>query len=115
MHNLNHHDIHEIITQISQSLNCPECKARILPHNIKITDVVDDECYFDVDCHRCKAEITLSAHIEKTPNEAAMTYNHSSQLMHDNHVAKGITEFDVIAIKEELNNFCGSFIETFSR
>ena len=34
---MNHHDIHEIIEQISQTLDCPQCKTRILPNNIVIT------------------------------------------------------------------------------
>lgn len=114
MKNLNHHDIHEIISQISQSLTCPECSARILPHNIRITDIVNDECYFDVDCHRCEAEMTLSAHVEKTPNEAAMTYNQSSQILHDSYATESIDVTDVQAIRDELKHFCGSFIETFA-
>jgi len=115
MKNLNHHDIHEIFTQISQSLNCVECGANILPHNIKITDILDDECIFDVDCQKCRTEMSLSAHIEKNPNQSAMTYNQSSQIMHDNIVDEGVAECEVQEMREELKNFCGSFIETFMR
>ena len=43
MKNLSHHDIHEIFSQISSSLDCPECKTQIMPHNIKILDIVNDE------------------------------------------------------------------------
>ncbi|MBU0578132.1 hypothetical protein KJ742_06855 [Patescibacteria group bacterium] len=113
MKNLNHHDIHEIFSQISNSLACPECDSQILPHQIKINDIVDNECLFDVKCHRCKSEMTLSAHIEKNINDIAKTYNKSSQIMHDNIVEEGISKYDVKAIREELKNFCGSFIETF--
>ena len=112
---MNHHDIHEIIAQIAQSLDCPECKSRILPHNIVITDIVGDDCMFDVVCERCLTEMTLSAHIEKTTAEEAMTHNQSSQIIHDNLVDEGVTAQEVIMIKEELANFCGSFIETFCR
>ncbi len=115
MQKLNHHDIHEIFSQISQSLNCVECKTSILPHNIKITDIVDSECQFDVNCHRCECEMNLSAHIEKTPNKAAMAYNKSSQIMHDSVVEEGVSELEVVAIKNELQTFSGSFIEAFSR
>jgi hypothetical protein len=113
--NLNHHDIHEIYSQISQNLNCVECDNAILPQNISITDIQDSECIFDVNCHRCDTEMTLSAQIEKTPNAAARTYNRSSQIMHDNIVEEGISELEVRQIKEELKNFCGSFVETFCR
>lgn len=112
---MNQHDIHEIISQISQTLDCPECKSKILPHNICITDIVEQDCMFDVCCHRCKTEMTLSAHIEKTTAEAAMTHNQSSHIMHNNHVDQGITAEEVKQIKVELDNFCGSFIETFCR
>ncbi|MBN1258537.1 hypothetical protein JXA05_02150 [Candidatus Peregrinibacteria bacterium] len=115
MEHLNHHEIHDIITQISQSLNCPKCHAKILPHDIKITDISGDECFFDVNCHRCDTEMTLSAHIEKTPNDVAQTYNKSSQILHDNWVEEEISERDVWAIRQELNHFCGSFIEAFTR
>jgi len=115
MEHLNHHEIHDIITQISQSLNCPKCRAKILPHDIKITEIMDQECYFDVNCHRCDTEMTLSAHIEKTPNDVAQTYNKSSQILHDNWVEEEISERDVWEIRTELKNFCGSFIETFAR
>lgn len=115
MKNLNHHDIHEIYSQISQSLNCVECKAAILPHNIQITDIVDSECMFDVTCERCKSEMTLSAHVEKNPNQTAKTYNKSSQIAHDGVVESAVTSIDVNMIKEELSRFCGSFIETFAR
>lgn len=115
MKNLNHHDIHEIYSQISQSLNCVECEAAILPHNIQITDIVNNECMFDVCCSRCGSEMTLSAHVEKNPNQAAMTYNKSSQIVHDGIVEEVISSIDVRRIKEELHNFCGSFIETFAR
>ncbi len=115
MKNLNHHDIHEIYSQISQSLNCIECDTPILPHNIQITDIVDNECLFDVCCSKCLAEMTLSAHIEKNPNNVAKTYNKSSQIMHDNIVEEGISDWDVLAIKNELSCFNGSFIETFAR
>ena len=115
MKDLSHHDIHEIYSQISQSLNCTECDAAILPQNIQITDMIDNECMFDVTCSRCSSEMTLSAHVEKNPNQAAMTYNKSSQIMHDSIVEGPVTEVDVVLIKEELKNFCGSFIEAFSR
>jgi len=113
MNNLNHHDIHEIYSQISNSLSCPECDSQILPHNIKINDIVDNECLFDVNCHKCSSEMTLSAHIEKNVNDIAKTYNKSSQIMHDNIVEEGISKYDVRAIREELKSFCGSFVETF--
>jgi uncharacterized CHY-type Zn-finger protein len=115
MKDLSHHDIHEIYSQISQSLNCVECNAAILPHNIEITDMVDNECMFDVTCGRCKAEMTLSAHVEKNPNQAAMTYNKSSQIMHDSIVDEAVSEVDVALIREELKNFCGSFTEAFAQ
>ena len=114
MKNLNHHDIHEIYSQISQSLNCVECEAAILPHNIQITDIIDNECLFDVNCNKCESEMTLSAQVEKNPNVAAMTYNKSSQIVHDNIVEESVSPVDVKRIKEELKDFCGSFIETFS-
>ncbi len=115
MKNLNHHDIHEIYSQISQSLNCVECEAAILPHNIQITDIVDSECLFDVNCNKCDSEMTLSAQVEKNPNVAAMTYNKSSQIVHDSIVEESVSPLDVKTIKKELKDFCGSFIETFSR
>jgi protein-arginine kinase activator protein McsA len=112
---MNQHDIHEIISQISQSLDCPECKARILPNNIEITDIIGDDCMFDVVCDRCNTEMTLSAHIEKTTAEEAMTHNMSSQIMHDNIVDHPVSMEEVRMMKKELANFCGSFIETFCR
>jgi hypothetical protein len=112
---MNQHDIHEIISQISQTLDCPECKAKILPNNIQITDIVGDDCMFDVLCTRCKTEMTLSAHIEKTTAEEAMTHNRSSQIVHDNVVDEGITYREVEMMRRELANFNGSFIETFCR
>ncbi len=115
MKNLNHHDIHEIYSQISQSLSCVECKSAILPHNIQITDVVDNECMFDVNCNRCNSEMTLSAHVEKNLNQAAKTYNKSSQIVHDNIVEEAVSDLDVHLIKEELRNFSGSFIQAFAR
>ncbi len=115
MKNLSHHDIHEIYSQISQSLNCVECNASILPQNIKITDIVDEECLFDVHCDRCHSEMTLSAQVKKNPNQTAMTYNKSSQILHDGIVESSITAVDVHLIKDALNNFCGSFIDTFAR
>ena len=115
-HHLSHHDIHEIYSQISQSnLNCVECKASILPHNIQITDIVDGECLFDVYCERCNSAMTLSAQVEKTPNQAAMTYNKSSQIVHDGVVDSAVSSIDVHLIKDELRHFCGSFVETFAR
>ena len=112
---MNQHDIHEIISQISQSLDCPECNTKILPHNIEITDIVGSDCMFDVVCDRCKTEMTLSAHIEKTTAEESMTHNSSSQIVHDNLVDEGVTAEEVQLMKEELKNFSGSFIETFCR
>ncbi len=111
---MSHHDIHEIISQISQTLDCPQCKTRILPHNIAITDIVDQDCMFDVACHKCEAEMTLSAHIEKNLTEEARRFNRSSQIIHDNYIEESINENDVRAIREELKNFCGSFMETFA-
>ena len=115
MRDLNHHDIHEIYSQISQSLNCVECSAAILPQNIQITDMVDNECMFDVSCNRCAAEMTLSAHVEKNSNQAAMSYNKSSQIFHDSLVEEPVSSLDIRMVREELSNFCGSFIEAFSR
>jgi hypothetical protein len=113
--NLNHHDIHEIFTQISHSLACPKCKAQVLPHNIKITNMMEGECFFDIDCHKCKSEISLSAHIEKNTNDFARTYNQSSKIVHDNIVEEGVSEWDIKAIQNELQHFGGSFIEAFAR
>ncbi len=110
---MSHHDIHEIITQISQTMTCPRCKSRILPHNIVITEIVNDDCYFDVACKRCHAEMTLSAHIEKTLSDEAMTFNRSSQILHDQVVQEGISAEEVEAMRRALKNFCGSFDEAF--
>jgi hypothetical protein len=110
---MNHHDIHEIIEQISQTLDCPQCKTRILPNNIVITDIVGSDCTFDVRCMRCEAEMTLSAHIEKTTADVAQTHNRSSQMIHDSAVDEPISAQDVLNMKYELAHFCGSFIETF--
>lgn len=115
MENINHQDIHEIISQISHSLNCPNCKAKILPHHIKITDMMENQCLFDVKCQKCKTEMSLSANIEKTNTGNSQTYNQSSQIMHNNYIEEGITNADVIDIKKELRNFNGSFIETFAK
>lgn len=110
---MSHHDIHEIISQISQTLDCPQCKTRILPHNIAISQIVDHDCMFDVACHKCKAEMSLSAHIEKNLTDDAKTFNRSSQIMHDGIIEEGISEKDVLAIREEMKYFCGSFVEAF--
>lgn len=112
---MSHHDIHEIISQISQSLDCPECQSRILPQDIVITDIVGSDCMFDVTCQRCKTEMTLSAHIEKSTAEEAMTHNTSSQIIHDNLIDTPVTAEEVELIKQELANFNGSFIDTFCR
>jgi hypothetical protein len=112
---MSHNDIHEIISQISQSLDCPQCRTRILPHNIAITDIMGADCMFDVACHNCEAEMTLSAHIEKNLTDDAKVYNRSSQIMHDNMIEKEVSKEDVLAIRKEMKNFCGSFIEAFCR
>jgi len=57
--------------------------------------------------------MTLSAHIEKNINDFAKTYNKSSQIIHDNVVEESVSKWDVKTIKEELKNFCGSFVEIF--
>ena len=112
---MNHHDIHEIIEQISQTLDCPQCRTRILPHNIAITDIVGADCTFDVRCQRCETEMTLSAHIEKTTVDEARTHNRSSQYLHDTTVDEPITAEEVEMMRNELKHFCGSFVETFCR
>lgn len=110
---MSQHDIHEIISQISQTLDCPECKSKVLPHNITITEIIDQDCMFDVCCHKCKTEMTLSAHIEKTAAEKVMHQTHSEPVFNENETPVSLR--DVEAIKKELNSFCGSFIETFCR
>jgi hypothetical protein len=112
---MSHHDIHAIISQIAQSLDCPQCKHRVLPQNIVITQIQDQDCLFDVTCDRCKVEMSLSAHIEKSMQEEARTYNRSSQIMHDQSIDSPISQIEVDLIRDELANFSGSFIETFSR
>lgn len=112
---MSHHDIHEIISQIAQTLDCPQCKARILPHNISITEVMGQDCLFDVACHKCEAEMTLSAHIEKNLTDDAKTFNRSSQIMHDGFTEEGVSLEEVRAIQHEMKNFGGSFIEAFCR
>lgn len=77
--------------------------------------MVNNECMFDVNCHRCSSEMTLSAQVEKNVNQSAMTYNKSSQIMHDNIVDESVSAIDVDLIQKELKHFCGSFIETFAR
>lgn len=110
---MSQHDIHEIISQISQTLECPECKAKILPHCINITDIVGQDCLFDVCCHKCRTEMTLSAHVEKTGAQKQMHQSYQSAPKREVEVPVSIK--DVSDIKHELNNFCGSFIEAFCR
>jgi hypothetical protein len=112
---MTHHDIHDIIEQISQTLDCPHCRTRVLPQNIVITDITGPDCTFDVKCQRCETEMTLSAHIEKTTVDDARSHNRSSQLAHDQVVDQPISAEDVEQIRLELKHFCGSFIETFCR
>jgi len=78
-------------------------------------DILDNECMFEVKCHKCNAEMTLSANIEKNINDSAKTYNKSSQIIHDNIVDESVSEVDVKLIRDEMKNFCGSFIEAFCR
>ena len=115
MDKFTHHDIHEIYSQITQSLNCVDCKAGILPHNIRINNIAGNECHFDVNCHRCDSEMSLSAQVDKAPNKKAMTYNKSSQMLHDSWVDESVNELDVLAIKNELKHFGGSFAQRFAQ
>jgi hypothetical protein len=112
---MTHYDIHEIIEQIAHTLDCPQCRTRILPHNIVITGIMGSDCTFDAKCERCETEMTLSAHIEKTTVDEARTHNRSSQIMHDGFAEEPINIEDVQQMRVELKNFCGSFIETFCR
>lgn len=115
MEKFTHHDIHEIYSQITQSLNCVDCKAGILPHNISIKSMEGSECLFDVNCHRCDAEMSLSAQVEKAPNKKAATYNKSSQMLHDSWVDESVNELDILAIQNEMKHFGGSFIQRFAQ
>ncbi|MBI5412036.1 hypothetical protein HZA43_02560 [Candidatus Peregrinibacteria bacterium] len=111
---MNIREVHEIIQQISETLTCPRCKARILPQHIRVAEIHNNGDYlFDVECKRCDAEMSLSAHVERV---ASSPQSHAAGVPALKSADKRppITQEDVVAMQNALKNFCGSFIQAFS-
>jgi len=112
---MNLREINEIIQQISETLTCPRCNIHILPRHIQVVEMKPNGDYlFDVACHECKAEMSLSAHVERVNSNSSLKKAKPSYVQKRHKDLPAISDEDVVALKKALRNFCGSFIEAFS-
>jgi len=106
------HTIKEVYKQIIETNTCV-CGAKILPSRIEIIDFYKDGIHYEIDCHRCNntMELTCEYTMISTDNKS----NASTKILHDIWVDEPITEMDCEELKNALNEFNGSFIDTFNQ
>lgn len=107
-----------LIQQLLNTTNCPKCGSSISPINVKIESISKDNCIFKMQCGKCKTIISADAqmtpqnqlNLKKTESINASALQQNNQKKDSN---KTVNLDDLMQIKQNLNNFSGSFKTLF--
>jgi len=85
--------------------SCPNCKAKYSAGSINIIASTNTEALFELKCTKC--ESTGIANIVITPT--------NEKIYGINRIHKGVSQDEVLDVKNFLNNFDGNFKKIFSK
>jgi len=104
-----------LIQQLLNTTKCPKCGSTILPVNVKVEQIGNDECLFKMQCAKCKTIISADAHMKQNPtqNKKSISFKKTSQKPLLKVKEQTVNLDDLMQIKKILNNFSGNFNSLF--
>jgi hypothetical protein len=109
---MNFPEINSAIKHLIKTCKCLQCQAKYKSENISIVATTKLEGLFELHCDKCKATSIVSIlltpeHEEGTAREMEITPQRRN--------FKGISQDDVLDIKNFLSTFDGNFKKIFSK
>lgn len=109
---MNLQDIASIIQFVRKQTPCPHCKKRYGNKDISIIASARNECLLELKCSYCKKLAVTD--VVSTPQNPAGTKREKPTLPLINQIMRdGITDNDVLDVKNFLSNFDGDFKKIF--
>lgn len=107
-----------LIQQLLNTTTCPKCGSSISPINVKIESISKENCLFKMQCGKCKTIISADAqmtpqnqlNLKKTESVNTSALQQKKKKQDTN---KTVNLNDLMQMKQNLNNFSGSFKTLF--
>lgn len=108
---MNLNDLTTIIRHVRKNSSCPHCERKYNSQDISILASTQNECLLELKCHYCKKTAltdivtTMKGQVKSTENNVPLI----NQVIKD-----GITDNDILDVKNFLENFDGDFKKLFT-
>lgn len=103
---MNYPDLDNAVKHLLKTSKCMHCKSKYNPQDIHIIAATKLEGIFNMTCPSCHGSTIVTVFL------SAETENEKKTISHQ---ATGISQNDVLDIKNFLNNFNGDFKNIFSK
>lgn len=108
---MNINDLIEVIRHVRKNMNCPHCKKRYNAQNISVLASTKNECLLELTCQYCKK--TMLTDLVATPRDPNQKEETPSVPLINQVITNGITDNDILDVKNFLNRFDGDFKKLF--
>jgi hypothetical protein len=107
---MNLNDLTTIIRHVRKNTQCPHCDRKYNTQDISVLASTKNECLLELKCHYCK-KMALTDIVASAKGEAEIRNNKIPLI---NQVIKnGITDNDILDVRNFLGSFDGDFKELF--
>ena len=107
---MNYKELKEAIKYIQKSCKCLDCKKSYTEHDIFIIATTSNEALFELKCHNCGL-VTIITMINQKNDESSIQKSQHNLVGHRPH--NGVSQNDVLDVKNFLNHFDGNFKKFF--
>jgi len=109
---MNLNELVSIIKHVRKNSSCPNCKKRYNTQNISILASTKFECLLELKCPYCKK--TALTDIVATPKKGPEAFEALNNIPLINRVIRdGVTNNDILDVKNFLDDFDGNFEKLF--
>ena len=106
---MNLNELALIIKHVRKNSSCPNCKKRYNVQNISILASTKFECLLELKCSYCKKTALID--IVATPKKGPEALNNIPLI--NQVIRNGVTDNDILDVKNFLDNFDGNFKKLF--
>jgi len=111
---MNIQDLMEVVRHVRKEMECPHCKKKYNLKGINILASSKTECLLELNCQYCK-KTTLTDIVSSPKGEKGREQEKPDIPLINKVLKNGITDNDVLDIKNFLNSFDGDFKKLFEQ
>ncbi len=104
-------EIKNALKHLQKTCKCPNCKTCYIDEHINVVATTQNEGLFDMRCESCK--LTTLVTVVLTPKNQKQEI--TEKIVGGNRTHRGISQNDVLDVKNFLKNFDGNFKEFFEK